>query len=257
MKGFKIKFRIIYFIIFILILLSIIAWNSVFKDSNLIKKLLIQLSSASTIEDRMKKEIILPKPDYKGRLSVEEAIYGRQSIRKYSKDPLSLREISQMLWSANGINIDGTTGPTRSYPSAGGLYPLDIYLAVFNVKNLGKGLYKYIPEKNKLRITLRGDLKSALYEASYYQNMFGSAAEVIIYAYDYSILKRIYDKRGIERYAHMDIGHSAENVYLQAESLGIGTVAVGAFNDIEIEKILNIKDKEILYLLPIGKKNKM
>ncbi len=224
------------------------------KKGKIIEKSIIPVRFVPMTGKYVKGDVKLPKPDYKGKMSVEEAIYKRHSVREYSKNPLSLKEISQLLWAANGINIDGITGATRSFPSAGGLYPLDVYLVVFNVKELEKGLYKYLPYKNKLSLVFAGNLKSALYEASYYQEMFNSAAAVIVYAYDYNKIRQRYGERGVIRYSHMDIGHSAENVYLQAEALGIGTVAVGAFNDKKMEKVLNIKDKKVLYLLPLGKK---
>jgi len=224
------------------------------KKGKIIEKSIIPVRFVPMTGEYVKGEIKLPKPDYRGKMSVEEAIYRRRSIREYSKEPLNLKDISQLLWAAAGITVDGITGASRSFPSAGGLYPLDIYLVALNVKNLENGLYKYIPEQNKLKLVFAEDLRDRLYEASYYQDMFRTASAVIVYAYDYDRIEQRYGKRGVIRYSHMDIGHSAENVYLQAEALGIGTVAVGAFNDKKMEQILKIKDKTILYLLPVGKK---
>lgn len=201
-----------------------------------------------------KKVIKLPKPNYNGKVSVEKAIYNRQSIRSYSKQSLTLKEVSQLLWSANGINVDGITGASRSFPSAGGLYPLDVYFISFNIHKLDKACYKYIPEKNELRSHIRGNLRDQISKAAYSQSMFQTAAGVIVYVYDFNKIRKTYGERGARLYGPMDVGHSAENVYLQAESLGIGTVAVGAFDHKAVEKILNIKDKEVVYMLPVGKK---
>lgn len=202
-------------------------------------------------------EIALPKPSLKGGMSVEEAIAKRRSRREYSDRPLLLKEVSQLLWSAAGYTkVDAITGATRTAPSAGGLYPLRVFLAAFQVDGLEKGVYLYSPAENTLKIHLRKDVRQELYEASYGQEALLSAKAVLVYACDYAKVKARYSERGRVRYAHMDIGHSAENVYLQAEALGIGTVAVGAFDDGKTEKALNLDAgrENVLYLLPLGKK---
>lgn len=219
---------------------------------------LILISTACEAKIKMssgeKKMISLPKPNHKGKMSVEEAIYRRISTRHFKNISLTLQEVSQLLWAANGICVDGITGPSRSFPSAGGLYPLDVYFIALNVENLIKGLYRYHPDKNKLELIIPDDLKSKILKSAYNQSAFKTAAGVLVYAYDYDKMERHYGQRGTIRYAPMDIGHSAENVYLQAEALGIGTVAIGAFDDKKIEKLLKIKGKKVIYLLPVGKK---
>ncbi|MBN1898268.1 MAG: protein-L-isoaspartate(D-aspartate) O-methyltransferase [Spirochaetes bacterium] len=198
-------------------------------------------------------KIQLPKPVLKGDMSVEEAMYKRRSVRDYTEESLSLKEVSQLLWAAGGVNVDGITGASRTAPSAGGLYPYDLYLVAFNVKELEKGLYEYVPEENILRHVKSADLRAKIVQVTYFQGMFKKAAAMIVYAMDYAKVEARYGSRGKTRYAHMDIGHSAENVYLQCESLGIGTVAVGSFDDRAMGKVLDI-GKDIVYLLPLGKK---
>lgn len=203
----------------------------------------------------MNNEIKLPKPSYIGKVTVEEALYTRHSVREYANVPLTLNEVSQLCWAANGVNeIDAITGASRTAPSAGGIYPFDVYLVVYNVEGLTKGLYKYIPEHNQLNLVLSADLQTKFYEAVYSQSMFLSAGMVMVYAIDLNRVKSQYGDRGINRYTPMDIGHSAENVYLQGEVLGIGTVAVGAFDDKKVEQVLNLRGKQVYYLLPLGKK---
>jgi len=222
------------------------------KNGKIIEKSIIPVRFVPMTGEYIKGEIKLPKPSLKGTKSIEELIYNRRSIRNYSKKPLKLKDVSQLLWAAGGITIDGITGATKSYPSAGALYPIDFYLVAYNIENLSKGVYKYLPEEHKLKIVFSGDLSKSLYEACYYQECIKDSAAVIVYACDYSKVEIRYGKRGSIRYAHMDIGHSAQNLYLQAEALNIGTVAIGAFDDNKVEKVLNIKN--VLYLLPIGYK---
>jgi len=193
-------------------------------------------------------EIKLPEPRYLSDKSVEEAILSRRSVRDYRDEFLSLEEISQLLWSAQGIT-DG--GFKRAAPSAGALYPLEIYVVVGRVERLTPGVYHYIPKKNSLVNTLSGDLRKELAQAALNQAWVENAPVDLIITAVYERTTRKYGERGI-RYVYLEAGHAAQNIYLQVESLGLGTVTVGAFDDSRVKEILNLTE-EPLYIMPVGR----
>jgi len=195
-------------------------------------------------------KIKLPSPRYNSDVSIEQALLKRRSVRKYKAEPLTIAEVSQLLWSAQGI-----TNPSgfRTAPSAGALYPLEVYLVVGEVKGLSQGIYKYLPKQHELLKIKDGDARRELAIAALGQSWVKDAAVDIVFAAVYERVTRKYGKRGI-RYVHMEVGHAAENVYLQAVSLKLGTVVVGAFEDEKVKKILNMAESEQpLYIMPIGK----
>jgi len=197
--------------------------------------------------------IELPSPEHTGRVSVEEAIYRRRSVRGYSDAPLSLEQISQLLWAAGGMTVDGVSGPTRAYPSAGGRYPLDIYLVAGNVTSLDAGIYSYGWTDHSLTLLKEGDLRAELARASYGQRMIADARVTIVVTTSHERAAGRYGKRGAERYIYLDAGHLGENVHLQAESMGLGTVMVGAYSDSAVAGILGIKDEFPVYVMPVGR----
>lgn len=208
-------------------------------------------------------KITLPEPSYKGKMSVEEALLQRRSIRSYSSEPLTLQELSQILWSAYGITKEIPGGPSflrgglRTAPSAGALYPLDIYVVSGNVTGLKAGIYKYISEEHSLELIASGDYRKDLCKAGLSQTMIEEAPANLVYTAIFERTTSKYGKRGRERYVCMDLGHSAQNVYLQATALGIGTCAIGAFDDDAVSKVLKLpKIEEPLYIMPLGKLKK-
>lgn len=199
---------------------------------------LIALSGAA-VGDR----VPLPNPKLTGRLTVEEALYRRQSIRDFSPEPLTLAEIAQLLWSAYGMS---SRRGRHTAPSAGACYPLQVYLAC------AEGLFRYLPEGHALEKTWREDPRPALSAAAYDQ-LFG-APIVLVFAANYERTTRRYGDRGA-RYVHIDLGHAGQNVHLQAEALDLGSVAVGAFVDEAVAKAAHLPDdQKPLYLLPVGRK---
>lgn len=193
--------------------------------------------------------ISLPEADKRGGLSLNSALSKRRSYRDFLPDGLNLADLSQLLWSAQGI-----THPQgfRTAPSAGALYPLEVYLLVANVEGLEPGVYHYDPGEHTLRLTLKGDKRSKLSLAAYQQNCVRNAPAVIIINAIFSRTQRKYRKRGI-RYVHIEAGNAAQNIYLQAASLKLGTVYVGAFLDSAVQKILALpKDVEPIGLMPVG-----
>jgi SagB-type dehydrogenase family enzyme len=198
-------------------------------------------------------KIKLPEPSYTSNVSVEEALSKRRSIRAYSGDNLTIEEVSQLLWAAQGIT---SPGGGRTAPSAGALYPLELYLVVGDVEGIDKGVYKYIPgEEHDLEKVKDGDMRAELAEAAGKQESVKDAAIDIVFTAVYERTMRKYKERGI-RYVHMEAGHAAQNVYLQAVSLDLGTVVIGAFIDSEVKKIVNAgEQEEPLYIMPVGRKD--
>jgi SagB-type dehydrogenase family enzyme len=196
--------------------------------------------------------IILPTPILDSQTSVEQSLLERKSIREYSPDPLTLEEISQLLWAAQGIN---RPGGYRTSPSAGALYPLNVYLVSGEVVEIPAGVYKYIPEQHALQPGLQGDVREELTAAALGQEAVRNAPAVILISAVYERTTGKYGDRGI-RYVHMEVGTAAENVYLQAVSLDLGTVFIGAFYDDQVSQVLKLAPQEQpLCIMPIGKIN--
>jgi SagB-type dehydrogenase family enzyme len=199
-------------------------------------------------------EIILPQPKKVSQTSIEEALLKRRSIREYKDESLTLKEVSQILWAVQGI-----TEPTwggRTAPSAGALYPLEVYLVVRKVENLELGIYHYLPQGHKLIRILEGNVSKRLAEAGLNQSCIEKAPINLVITAIYSRTTAKYGERGI-RYVHLEAGHAAQNVYLQVQSLDLGTVTIGAFYDDKVRELLNLNREETpLYIMPIGKNRK-
>ena len=124
---------------------------------------------------------------------------------------------------------------------------------VGNVKGIEPGLYKYNSKDHSIRCTISEDLRKEASSAAYNQKMIKDAPAVLFYSAAYERCSKKYGERGKERYVCMDLGHSAENVYLQAEALHLGTCAVGAFSDEALKKLFQLPaDEEPIYMMPIG-----
>ena len=193
----------------------------------------------------------LQEPQRDGQLSVERALAERRSSRHFTEEPVELAELSQLLWAAQGMTDDMGH---RTAPSAGGLYPLEIIVAVGEVTGLAPGAYRYQPSAHELRAVGPGDRRPALRRAALDQEWVEQGAVVIVLAAVYQRTMRKYGDRG-RRYVHIEVGHAAQNVYLQAASLGLGTVLVGAFDDDEVRTALDLGVEEHpLALMPVGRK---
>ncbi|MEW6416825.1 MAG: SagB/ThcOx family dehydrogenase [Nitrospirota bacterium] len=197
-------------------------------------------------------EIIkLPEPAYKSNTSVEEALLKRRCVRDYKDKPLTLAEVSQLLWAAQGIT--GSFG-FRTAPSAGALYPLEVYIFAGNVRDLPGGIYRYRPHKHGIEMVVKGDKRNELCSAALNQSSVRDAPAVIVFSAVYERTTVKYGERGI-RYVHIEAGHAAQNVFLQAVSLNLGAVVIGAFYDDEVKKIMKMPDREQpLYIMPVGRK---
>ena len=190
--------------------------------------------------------IKLPAPATDSNFSVERAINERMSVRSYKDTPLTLKEVSQLLWASQGIVASGR----RAAPSAGATYPLEIFLIAGKVEGLKPGLYKYRNKEHSLELLKEGDLRKGLCAAALNQDMILKAPATLVVTAVFERTRARYGAR-TERYVHMEAGHVGENIMLQATALGLGTVPVGAFNDAEVKKVLEIEE-EPLYLFPVG-----
>jgi SagB-type dehydrogenase family enzyme len=187
-----------------------------------------------------------------GPLSVEAALLARRSVRSFAPGALALEQVAQLLWSAQGVTA-GLAGSRRTAPSAGALYPLEVALVAGEVEGLSAGVYRYLPEGHALRPVLNGDLRAALAEAALGQSWIAGAACGLVLAAVYRRTTRKYGARG-RRYVHMEAGHAAQNVYLQARALGLGTTMVGAFQDEKVQRLLGFEaDEAPLCILPVGR----
>ncbi len=197
------------------------------------------------------KVVELPVPDTLGKMTLEAALHQRRSIRSYKGDSLSLEEVGQVLWAAQGKTI-GWGG--RTAPSAGATYPMELYLVVGRVQGLGAGVYRYLIDEHALELLLSEDVLHELSGAAWGQTMIEAAPANLVLACDYSRTTGRYGERG-KRYVHMEAGHVGQNVHLQCEALGLGTVMIGAFSDQKVKEILGIRYRP-LYIMPFGRKRK-
>lgn len=192
----------------------------------------------------------LPAPRLGDPRLLEEILRERRSIRAFTADSLTLAEVSLLLWAGQGIT-DAEGG--RSAPSAGALYPLDLFLVAGGVHGLDPGVYQYRPAAHELTGIATGDKRAALCSAALDQDFVRSAPVAIVITGTYGRTTRKYGERGI-RYVHMEVGCAAENISLAAAALGLGTVIVGAFEDQKVSQLLNLPAKaEPLCILPVGR----
>jgi SagB-type dehydrogenase family enzyme len=198
--------------------------------------------------------ISLPKPSSDGKVSLEKAIKARRTIRDFRERSLSLNHLSQLLWSAQGIT-EPTTG-RRAAPSGGALNPLDIYILIGEngVEKMEAGVYHYLPKEHSVSMILKGDRRREIASASLSQMWMAKAPVLFIITAEYKRITGKYGERGI-RYALIEVGHVAQNLFLQAEALGLGAGIVGAYNDLEVSKAAGLPPKhEPLLIMPVGYK---
>lgn len=198
--------------------------------------------------------VALPEPSREGTLSVERAIGTRRTIRDFDSIPLTLSHVSQLVWAAQGVT-DETRG-YRAAPSGGALYPLDIYAVVGKqgVEGLAEGVYRYSPREHALRKITGGDRRADVARASLEQTWIAKAPAVFVITAEYRRITVKYGKRGI-RYATIEAGHVGQNIFLQAEALGLGAGIVGAFDDRGLARAIDAPDEhEPLLVMPVGYK---
>lgn len=194
--------------------------------------------------------IVLPAPRLESDTSIEAALLARRSIREYAPQPLTLAELGQLLWAAQGIT--GANDRYRTAPSAGALYPLELYVFVGDVDGLEAGVYHYAPASHELARHQATADRAALTEAALDQDWIAEGPVVLVVSAVYHRTTKKYGARG-EQYVHMEAGHAAQNVALQAGALELGTVTVGAFDVAAVRRVVGLTDDETpLYLMPVG-----
>lgn len=189
-------------------------------------------------------KIILPEPKLKGTLSLEEAISKRRSKRQFKSTPISREQLSQILWASQGITQKDSK--FRTVPSAGALFPLEIF--VVNPE----GIFYYIAEEHCLKIIRTGDFRNNLKSAALNQNCIGQAPLSIIIAAKFTRTTIKYGERGI-RYCYLEAGHCCQNILLEAVSLNLASVPLGAFADEKVDEVLQLREGlSSLYIICIG-----
>lgn len=207
------------------------------------------IESTLPIPSQALSEITLPEPRLTGTISLEESLRQRRSVRDYANSALEIEAVSQLLWAAQGITSDFGG---RTAPSAGGLYPLEVYLVAGKVNNLSPGVYRYQPSEQTLIQVLDRDIRSQLADAALSQSAVRNGAIDIVITAVSSRTTSKYGERGI-RYVYMEAGHAAQNICLQATALNLGTVTIGAFEDEAVKSLLVLAEDETpLYILPVG-----
>jgi SagB-type dehydrogenase family enzyme len=187
--------------------------------------------------------ITFPEPNQDGPMSLERAMAARRSWRRFLQQPLTPEQIGQLVWAAQGQD---TTSGYRTVPSAGATYPLELFVVT------DKGLFQYLPAKHALEERAGRDLRAALASAAWGQEFIEAAPLTLVFAAQFSRTTGRYGHRGV-RYVHMEAGHAAQNVHLQAEALGLGSVAVGAFADASVSKVLSLPNSlEPIYMVVVG-----
>jgi SagB-type dehydrogenase family enzyme len=184
----------------------------------------------------------LPAPDFTNA-SIEECMEQRRSMRGYKDKELTRQQISNILWAAQGITEDRYE--FRTAPSAGATFPLEVFVAKKD------GLFRYIPQSHALKPEINKDIRRDIANAALGQGFIANAGMVVVITAIFERTAMRYGKRAA-RYVHMEAGHCAQNIHLEAVALGLGSVPVGAFRDDELSKLLKLKDEEPLYIIPVG-----
>ena len=206
--------------------------------------------SAANSDARSSPAYVLPSVN-RGDSDLLEAIHNRRSTRSYGTGPLSSEDLAVLLWSTIGTTVDSVSGPTRAAPSAGATNPLEIYVAVEEVESLTPGVYRYIPHRHHLEMVSEGRIGERLSEAALQQLSVADAPVTIVIAAEFRRTTARYGDRGV-RYVHFEAGHASQNLVLVAESLGLGSVIIGAFNDRMVSDLIRSGSEEPLLLIPIG-----
>ncbi|MFH1799755.1 MAG: SagB/ThcOx family dehydrogenase [Candidatus Omnitrophota bacterium] len=192
------------------------------------------------------REIKLPQPATRGETSLEETIARRRSERTFSDQTLTTGQVGQLLWAAQGITGTSEGHSLRSAPSAGALYPMEVYALTQD------GAYRYVPQKHALEVLEERDLRGDLSRACLGQDPVRDAALDIVICAVYERVTGKYRERG-KRYVDIEAGHVAQNVLLQAVAMGLGSVPIGAFDDGQVRNLLNLPKEQIpLCVIPVG-----
>lgn len=198
-------------------------------------------------------KIKLPVPDHQGP-AFETSLKKRRSIRNFKSAGISLQELSQLLFAAQGITGKMYGKNLRTAPSGGALYPIELYVVINNVTGIEKGIYHYSVIDHSLELIKKGDHTDQVTDASFKQEMAGEASVTFIMTAIFARITSKYGDRGY-RYAYIECGHISQNIYLQSTSLGLGSVCIGAFSDSDVNSLLEIdgRNEAAIYLHSVGR----
>lgn len=183
----------------------------------------------------------LPAPKHDGATSLERALASRASVRTFGGRDLTLAELSQLLWAADGIN---RASGKRTAPSAGAKYPIEIYVVT------AQQLLHYVPDGHRAEVLAEGDLLAPMRATA--QDFVADGAALFVITAEFERTTAKYTTRG-ERFVHIEAGHVAQNILLQAVTLGLGAVPVGGFDEAAVSATLGLPDEHApLYLIPVG-----
>jgi SagB-type dehydrogenase family enzyme len=214
----------------------------------------IQLNKTQNQSRVVLETINLPAAEVSNGISVDQAIQNRRSVRSFSTTPLTLKDVSQLLWASQGIT-DSERG-FRAAPSASRVFPMEMYMFTGNgtVQGLESGIYHYNPYNNTLEKVVEGDVRYNLSQAADQQKWVNDAPISLVITGNYQKMRDKYpDERISARFVDLEAGHIGENIYLEAESLGLGTVAIGSFSDNQMINLLKLPSNETpIYIYPVG-----
>ena len=194
-----------------------------------------------------KKIINLPEFKTVGEVSLESALKNRKSVRDFKDDALSLEQVSQILWAAHGVSHGDNY---YTVPSAGALFPLEIYLIAEKVEDLAQGLYHYLPIGHKVEMINSGSFLKTVSNVAYGQRALSHCPAIFIISGVVARSEKKYRERAL-RYVQFEVGHAGQNILLQAAALGLASVPMGAFIDDQVKERLGMEG-EPFYLLPVG-----
>ena len=184
------------------------------------------------------------------------AIEARRSIRNYSQEPLTIEELSYLLWVTQGV-VKVTPGATfRNVPSAGARHALETYLLINNVRDIPEGMYRFLAIDHKLvEVNSDPDIADRITQGCLEQDFIRKSAVTFIWVADVYRMKWRYGERGY-RYLHLDAGHACQNLYLGAGSLDCGVCAIAAFSDDYMNDLLGLDGVKqfVIYVATVGKK---
>jgi SagB-type dehydrogenase family enzyme len=211
--------------------------------------LLFLATAATALAQESPQAIRLPEVRREGAMSLEAALWARRSVRELKPDALPLADAAQLLWAAQGKNRpDGH----RTAPSAMAVYPLEVYLVAGSVEGLAPGVYRYRSATHDLVLAQAGDRRAELTAApGRPPGWAASAPLLVVFAAAWDRASPRFGAR-TERYASMEVGHAAQNVYLQAAALGLGTTFMGNYNDSAMTRVL-AADERPMGVMPVGR----
>ncbi len=207
------------------------------------------IAQAAVVKEKAE-TLALPAARTDSGFALGKALVERRSVREFSRAPLRLAEIAQLLWAAQGVTA---RGGYRTAPSAGGLWPLEVYVAAARVEQLTPGVYRYEPSAHRLARISGEDRSAEIARAAYGQAWLREAPAILVITGVERRTTGKYGQRGV-RYVFMEAGHAAQNALLQAVALGLGATVVGAFHDGQVQALLGLDAGESpLYLIPVGR----